>query len=76
MPSKILQEPSIKRYEQFKFFTKGAKNRKFKGDIPRGKMLRKFFDEKGVSAPHKLSDFVKKMVSKNNDFRFKNMKNT
>ena len=76
MPSKGLQEPLIKRYEQFKFFTKFAKNRKFKGDIPRGKMLSKFFDEKGVSAPQKVSDFFKKMVSKNNDFRYKNMKNT
>ena len=37
---------------------------------------RNFFDGKGVSAPHKLSDFFKKMVSKNNDFRYKNMKNT
>ena len=35
-----------------------------------------FFDKKGVSAPQKLSDFFKKMVSKNNDFRFKNMNNT
>ena len=39
-------------------------------------MLGEFFDEKGVSAPQKLSDFFKKMVSKNNDFRFKNMNNT
>ena len=52
------------------------KLRKFKSDFPRGKMLSKFFDEKGVSAPQKVSDFFKKMVSKNNDFRYKNMKNT
>ena len=39
-------------------------------------MLGVVFDEKGVSAPQKLSDFFKKKVSKNNDFRFKNMKNT
>ena len=39
-------------------------------------MLGEFFDEKGVSAPQKLSDFFKKMVSKNNDFRLKKMKNT
>ena len=38
-------------------------------------MLGEFFDEKGVSAPQKLSDFFKKMVSKNNDFRLKKMKN-
>ena len=60
MPSKDLQELLIKRYEQFKFFTKFAKNRNFKGDIPRGKMVSKFFDEKGVSAPQKVSDFFKK----------------
>ena len=76
MSSKDLQEPLIKRYEQFNFFTKFAKNRKFQSDIPRGKMLSKFFDEKGVSAAQKVSDFLKKMVSKNNDFRYKNMKNT
>ena len=33
-------------------------------------MLGDFFDEKGVSAPQKLSDLKKKMVSKNNNFRF------
>ena len=36
----------------------------------------KFLDGKGVSAPQKLSDFFKKIVSKNNDFNFKNIKNT
>ena len=76
MPSKGLQEPLIKRYEQFKFFTKFAKNRKFKSDIPRGKMQGNFFDKKGDSALQKNSDFFKKMISKNNDFRAKNMKNT
>ena len=39
-------------------------------------MLGEFFDEKGVSAPQKLSDFFKKMVSKNNEFSLKDMKNT
>ena len=75
MPSKDLQELQIKRYEQFKFFTKFAKNRKFKSDFPLGKMQGKFFDEKGDSPPQKHGD-LKKMISKNNDFRPKNMKNT
>ena len=64
------------RYELFKFFVKFEKKRKFKSDFPRWKRLGEFFDEKGVSAPQKLSGFFKKMVSKNNDFRRKNMKNT
>ena len=76
MPSKGLQEPLIKRYEQFKFFAKFTKNRKFKSDFPPGKDTLRMFDEKGVSAPQKLSDFFKNMVSKNNDFILKNMKNT
>ena len=66
----------MKRYEQFKFFVKFAKKHKFKSDFPLWKMHGEFFDEKGVSAPQKLSDFFKKMVSKNNDFRYKNMKNS
>ena len=57
-------------------FTKIAKNRKFKSDFPPGKMLGEFFNEKGVSAPQKFSDFFKNMVSQNNDFRIKNLKNT
>ena len=76
MPSKDLQELLIKRYEQFNFFTKFAKNRKFKSDFPQGKMLRNFFDGKGVSFPQKLRNFFKKIYSKNNDFNFKNLKNT
>ena len=52
------------------------KVRKYKSDFPRGKTAQKFLDGKGVSAPQKLSDFFKKMVSKNNDFSCKNMKNT
>ena len=60
MPSKDLQELLIKRYEQFNFFTKFAKNRKFKSDFPPGKMQGKFFDEKGDSPPQKLGDFFKK----------------
>ena len=60
MLSKDLQEPSIKRYEQFKFFTKFAKKRNFKSDFPPGKMYGKFFDEKGDSPPQKLGDFFKK----------------
>ena len=76
MLSKDLQEPLIKRYEQFNFFTKFAKNRKFKSDFPPGKMQGIFFYEEGDSPPQKLGDFFKKMISKNNDFRFKNMKNT
>ena len=36
----------------------------------------KFLDGKCVSAPQKLSDFIKEMVWKNNDFSCKNMKNT
>ena len=51
------------------------KIRKFKSDFPRGKQLKNLYG-KGVSAPQKLSDFFKKMVSKNNDFSMKNMKNT
>ena len=37
-------------------------------------MLGVIFDEKGVSALQKLYDFFKNIVSKNNDFRSKNMK--
>ena len=46
-------------YEQFIFLTKFAKNLKFQSDLPPGKMLGEFFDEKGVSAPQKLSYFFK-----------------
>ena len=60
MPSKDLQKLQIKRYEQFKIFTKFAKNRKFKSDFPPGKMQGTFFDEKGDSPPQKLGDFFKK----------------
>ena len=56
--------------------SQNSKNRKFKSDFPLWKMLGEFFDEKGVSAPQKLSDVFKKIVSKNNDFRLKKMKNT
>ena len=34
-----------------------------------------FLDKKGVSAPQKLGDFVKKMLLKNNDFSSKNTQN-
>ena len=46
-------------YEQYTFLTKFAKNLKFQSDLPPGKMLGEFFDEKGVSAPQKLSYFFK-----------------
>ena len=46
-------------YEQFIFLTKFAKNVKFQSDLPPGKMLGKFFDEKSISAPQKLSYFFK-----------------
>ena len=62
------------------------------GRLPEGKRFKKLFDQKGDSAPWKMAKkFVtknglrpsetlylckKKMVSKNNDFRNKNMKNT
>ena len=64
MPSKDLQELLIKRYEQFNFFTKFAKNRKFKSDFPLGKMQGKFFDEKGDSPPQKLGDLKKNDIKK------------
>ena len=42
----------MKRYEQFKFFIKFKKKRKFKSDFPRGKMLGKFLTKK-ASQPHR-----------------------
>ena len=51
------------------------KFRKFKADFP-SENGSKILYRKGVSAPQKLSDFFKKMVSKNNDFSSKNIKNT
>ena len=64
MSSKDLLEPLIKRYEQFNFFTKFAKNRKFKSDFPLGKMQGKFFDEKCDSPPQKLDDLKKNDIKK------------
>ena len=68
----------MKRYEQFKFFTKIRKiaNWRANSRIPPERDTRRIFDEKGVSAPKKLTYFFKKNRIKNNDFRLKNMKNT
>ena len=52
------------------------KVRKFKSDFPPREMTQNYHDGKGVSALQKLCDFFIKMVSKNNDFIIKNMKNT
>ena len=59
-----------------KFSQNSQKNRKFKSDIPCGKKQGNFFDKKGDSALQKNCDFFKKNISKNNDFRYKNMKNS
>ena len=69
--SKSLWEFYLRSYNHFKFESK-----EIEGRFPPRKMAQKFLEGNGVSAPQTLSKIFKKMESKNNDFRFKNMKNT
>ena len=63
MPLRGLQEPSIKRYEQFKFY-KNSENCKFKSDFPPGKDSRNILTEK-LSQPHRnVAFFSKKWYQK------------
>ena len=55
-------------------FSQKSKTQKFKNGFPLGKRLRIFITGKGFSVPQKLSDFSKKMLSKNTDSSFKNLK--
>ena len=76
MLSKDLQEPSIKRYGQFKFFTNSQKNAILRAISPWERCKVNFLTKKATHPRRNLVIFSKKMVPKNNDFRFKNMNNT
>ena len=51
----------MKKYEQFKIFTKIRKSANLRAISP-GKDAWRIFDEKRVSAPQKLTDFFKKII--------------
>ena len=68
MVSKRLYGHYLRSYEQIKNF-QSLKNL---SAISPEETARKFLDGKAVSAPQKLGDFSKKMLTKNNDFTSKN----
>ena len=68
MVSKVVYGFSFKSYEHFKI-SKFNKNRKIKVDYNRQNILKKIFDQKGVSAQRKLSSFFKNNVIKKQWFQ-------